>query len=581
MWPVSAALRLGRVGAVCVLLGVGPGADRASGQPAGAPQPRAAQGETVYVNANVYTADPARPRAGAIAVRDGVIVEVGPSEALRVRHPRAGVVDLAGRTVLPGLIDAHGHMAGLGELTLSTLDLTGVASEEAMVALAVERAKTLPPGAWVVGRNWDHERWPGRRLPTRAALSAALPDNPVFLERVDGHSAVANDAALARAGLTPQTQAPAGGAILRDPRGEPTGVLIDNAMELVTRVIDAPAPPIEDLLLEAQRRCVEAGLTGVHDMSVSVPAAEAYQRLDESGRLVLHVNVYLASAYAPGYFAARPPTRTDRLHIAGAKAYADGALGSRGAWLLEPYADRPADDRGNAYTGLAVTAPEQIRDLAAHALERGYQLVVHGIGDRANRQILDAFEAALAQGPDRAQPPRFRVEHAQVLSPSDVPRFGALGVIASVQPTHCTSDMRWVPDRLGPERSRGAYAWASVLRAGGRLAGGSDFPVESHNPFLGFYAAVTRQDASGWPEGGWHPEERLTREEALRVFTIDAAYAGFREQRQGSITPGKAANFIVIDRDVMTCPAAEIPATRVLRTVIDGQTVHDAGPKNP
>jgi len=263
----------------------------------------------------------------------------------------------------------------------------------------------------------------------------------------------------------------------------------------------------------------------------------------------------------------------DRITVRACKLYMDGAMGSRGAWMLDAYADRPTGPDGKPYTGLSVSSPDLIEAVAKHGLERGYQVCTHAIGDRGNREVLDAYERAMSQTATRNTDPRFRIEHAQLLSLADIPRFATLGVIPSMQPTHCTSDMRWVDQRVGPDRARGAYAWASLLRNGSRIAAGSDFPVEGHNPFLGFYAAVTREDATGQPTGGWHPSERMTRDETLRAFTLDAAYASFEEQSRGSLAPGKLADFIVVDRDVMTCEPREILGTKVLRTVVGGETV--------
>lgn len=325
--------------------------------------------------------------------------------------------------------------------------------------------------------------------------------------------------------------------------------------------------------------CFSVGLTCVHDMGVSPQEVEMYKRLEGERRLKLRVYALVPSFHAMRYFEERGVYIGDRLVVRGAKAYMDGAMGSRGAWLLEAYADRAVDDAGAAYVGLSVSEPSFIRDLAAHGLEKGYQVCVHAIGDRANREVLDAYRDAwsVAGGVGDASP-RFRIEHAQLLHADDIGRLArtARGVIASMQPTHCTSDMRWVEARIGRERARGAYAWSSLLRAGTVIAGGSDFPVESHNPFFGFYAAVTRQDRGGMPEGGWLPEERVTREEALRMFTMGAAYAGFMEGRIGSLSSGKEADFIVVDRDPMTCEVRDLAGARVLRTVIAGETVFEA-----
>ena len=539
---------------------------------------------TLYLNANAYTVDAARPRAGAFAVRDGSFVAVGSEAEVRARLAELGggafdTVDLEGKTVLPGLIDAHGHLAGLGALQVGVLDLAGTTSYEQVIEIISERAEHTPAGDWILGRGWDNESWADKSLPTHDALSEAVPDHPVWLGRVDGHAALANRAAMDTTDISPETTGPDGGELLRNPDGTLTGVFVDNAESLVERAIPAGARgDPETMIRAAQDACLAAGLTSVHDMGVHPRTAEMYRALAERGELKLRVHAACPAPFAVKYFGDHEPERSDRFSYAATKVYIDGAMGSRGAWLLEPYSDRPeyetGDKAGEPYTGLAVREPGFIEMLARHALEHGYQVFAHAIGDRGNQEVLDAYARAAASTGKPLADARFRIEHAQVIAPADISRFAALGVIASMQPTHCTSDMRWVEQRVGMDRARGAYAWASLLRSGAVIVGGSDFPVESHNPFLGFYAAVTRQNAEGKPAGGWRPEERMTREETLRSMTLDAAYSVFMEGRVGSIQPGKLADFIVIDRDVMTCDANDIIGTRVLRTVLGGETVY-------
>lgn len=530
--------------------------------------------DVIFVNGNVYTLNPARPRAAAIVVARDRIVAVGSNaEAQTLKRADTRIIDLGGRTVLPGLIDAHGHMAGLGAFALGRIDLSTAKSADEMVSTVAERARNAKPGEWIIGGRWDHESWPDRKLPTHEKLSAAAPSNPVWLRRVDGHAGLANAAAMKLAGVSRESASPSGGEILRDADGEPTGVFIDNAMTLIAARLPPESRDPAEPLRAAQRLCLAAGLTGVHDAGCSPADVEIYKQLLERGELTLRIYAMIDGNAAIPYFHANDPLIGDRLTVRAAKLYADGAMGSRGAWLLEPYADRPTDDAGKPYTGLNVMQPEFMRQVAETGLRRGFQVCTHAIGDRGNRETLDAYEAALKAHPTGNH--RYRIEHAQLLAPQDIPRFAALGVIPSMQPTHCTSDMRWVDARVGSTRAAGAYAWADLLRSGAVLAFGSDFPVESHNPFFGLHAAVTRQDPAGSPAGGWRPQQRLSREEALRAFTLGAAYAAFEESHKGTLEPGKLADFIVLDRDVMTCDVDRIRDTRVLATYVGGQPAYE------
>jgi predicted amidohydrolase YtcJ len=496
---------------------------------------------------------------------------VGPDRgALSLSGPATSRLDLTGRTVIPGMIDAHGHLMTLGK-ALRTVDLTGTRSYEVVIEGVVARARTVPLGEWILGRGWDQNDWSSTAFPTHDALSQAVPDHPVLLERVDGHAMLANAAAMRLANLTSATPDPAGGRVLRDAARQPTGVLVDDAVNLVERVVP---PPGEE---ERQARALAAlaelnrwGLTGVHDAGVSPAEIATYRALARDGRFTIRDYVMVDDTSAAGWFRRGVQAGLDGGHlwIRAVKAYADGALGSRGAALLEAYSDDP----GNR--GLILTEGESLRHLAVGALRAGFQLNGHAIGDRANRMVLDAFETAFAEVP--VADPRFRIEHAQVVNAADIPRFAALGVIPSMQGSHQTSDMYWAVERLGAGRALGAYAWRSLLNTGVILPNGSDFPVESPNPLLSFRAFFTRQDPSGWPPGGWYPAQRTTREEALLAVTLWPARASFMEADVGSLAPGKYADFVVLDRDIMTADPADVLGARVLRTVLGGRTVYEA-----
>jgi predicted amidohydrolase YtcJ len=539
--------------------------------------------DLVLVRGVFYPVEPAAPVAGSLAVRDGAIVYLGPDDgADALRGPDTEVIDLAGRAVTPGLIDAHAHLAGLGA-ALAQVDLVATGSYSQVVAKTAAAAAEQPAGTWVRGRGWDQNDWPEKGFPTHGELSAAVPGHPVWLTRVDGHAALLNAAALAELGIDAATVDPPGGRFLRDEAGAPTGVLIDNAMDVASGRIAAPPAEEQDRrLAAAAAHAVARGLTTVTDMGVDEPAIAAYRRLHAAGRLPLRAALFLTdSAPLLAAWLARGPEidPAGRLTVRGVKLYADGALGSRGAALVEPY----ADDEGNL--GLLTASGDHLREVTARALDAGFQVGIHAIGDRGNLVALDAIEGALAgrrppgtqAAPASAADLRLRIEHFQVARLQDVERLARLGVIASMQPTHATSDMPWAGDRVGERRLAGAYAWRKVLDAGGRLALGSDFPVEQVDPLLGLHAAVTRQDLAGEPAGGWLPEERLDRDEALRGFTLDAAHSLFLDHLVGSLAVGKRADLVVFDRDPMRVPAAEIPAAKVDLTLVDGEVVYRRG----
>ncbi len=521
-------------------------------------------------NGVIYTMDPARPRAEALAIRGARIVAVGTeTEVRQAAGEPSRVMDLEGKTVVPGLIDAHGHMGSLG-LSLETLDLTAVGSAEGAARLVAAEAARRKPGEWILGRGWDQNKWPAKEFPTHQALSAAAPQNPVALTRVDGHALWVNRKAMDLADLSRSTADPPGGRILREPQGNPSGVLVDLAQGLVTRHIPkGAAGDLKERLARAAAECARLGLTEVHDAGVDLETVAAYRQLHAEGRLPLRVYAMI-SAPGPAFEESlkRGPQVGEFLTVRSFKMVLDGALGSRGAALLEPYADEP----GNR--GLLRIPSEAFLSVVERALDRGFQVNTHAIGDRANRLVLDLYEAAFEGRQEGLHDRRFRIEHAQVIALEDFPRFTRLGLIASIEATHATSDMPWAGARLGPERVRGAYAWQTLMKLGVKISNGSDFPVESANPLWGFYAAITRQDHQGRPAGGWFPDQRMSREEALRSFTLDAAYAAFEEKEKGSLAPGKLADLVVLSRDIIEIPPAEILTTEVVLTILGGKTVY-------
>ncbi len=522
--------------------------------------------DLIVVGGTIITMDPLRPRVDGVAVRDGRVEVTGTAaEVRRLAGPRTRVVDLAGRAATPGLVDGHAHLVGLGR-ALEQASLRGAASAEEAAALVAEAARDRPAGEWIQGRGWDQNLWPGKAFPTHAILDGVVPSHPVAMRRIDGHALWVNAAALRAAGVTRDTADPPGGKIVRDERGEPTGVFIDNAMELIERKIpDATPAAVRRHILAGAKAAVAAGLVGVHDMGIDDVAIAEYRALAASGELPLRVYAFLEGSTLADTLAGRRPDEdpdgTALFVLRGVKLYADGALGSRGAALLEPYVDDP----GNR--GLVLTPAERIREVAKVALAHGWQVGTHAIGDRANREVLDAYEAA---GVTAAS--RFRVEHAQVVAPADFERFARLGVIASMQPTHATSDMPWVEARVGPERAKGAYAWRTMLEAGARLSSGSDFPVEEVPPLHGLWAAVTRQDREGLPGGGWFPEQRLSLDEAVHSYTVGPAFASFSEMHRGRLVPGQVADITIYDRDLRP---ESLRDTQVDLTIVGGRVVYE------
>jgi predicted amidohydrolase YtcJ len=535
-------------------------------------QPQQQPADLIVTNARIYTVDESHPLADAMAVRGGKVQFVGSTRAaMALRGASTRVIDLNGRTVIPGMVDAHGHVDNLG-LALRTVDLTGTSSYDEVIARVAARAKTMQPGQWIIGRGWDQNDWGDTRFPTHDKLTAAVPNNPVYLTRIDGHAGLANAAALKAANITAQTRDPEGGHIERTADGSPAGVFVDNAQGLLRRVV--PRPTRDEVKSDVRAAIAEAqkwGLTGVHDAGASSQVLDIYEELGKAGQLDFRMYAMISddSTALAKWFARGPLVGgyDNTLWIRSIKLYIDGALGSRGAALLDPYADMANTN------GLLVSKPEHIGEVAARALKTGFQVNTHAIGDRGNRIVLDEYEKALKTTPVADH--RFRIEHAQILSPDDIPRFAELGVIPSMQASHQTSDMYWAGTRLGPTRLLGAYAWRSLLNNGSIIPNGSDFPVEQVNPLISFHAAFARQDAHDWPPNGWYPEQKMTRDEALRSITLWPAYAAFQENVMGSLTPGKLADFVVLDQDIMRVAPEQVLRTQVLATYVGAKAVYE------
>ncbi|MFA5962873.1 MAG: amidohydrolase family protein [Sphingomonas sp.] len=477
--------------------------------------------------------------------------------------------DMHGKVLLPGFVDAHGHVMALGFRALE-LDLHDTTSLEEAKAKIAAYVAANPDRKWIVGGGWNQEKWGLGRFPTAADLDEVVKDRPVWLSRADGHASWANSAAMAAAGVNAKSVSPPGGRIEKT-GGIPNGVFVDSAQQLVERVVPQPLPKERDVAFrKAQEILLGFGVTATSDMGTSIDDWLSYRRAGDVGALRIRIMSYASGVDTAIQIGGNGPTPWlygDRLRMGGVKLFADGALGSRGAWLKAPYSDAPGQ------SGAGFMTDTVLQNLMSRAAMDHYQVAVHAIGDRANAQVLDAIdEMAQTYKGDR----RWRIEHAQIVDPADLPRFGQHGTIASMQPVHQTSDMHMAEARLGPERLAGAYAWASMLKNGSQLAFGTDFPVESPDPFAGWAAAFTRQDANGQPYGGWRPEERVTREQAWRAYTIGAAYAGFAEDKFGSLAPGQRADFIIVDRDPTLASPSDLRATKVEQTWVGGEKVWEA-----
>jgi predicted amidohydrolase YtcJ len=532
-----------------------------------------AHADTIIDHANGYTlnAGGALQRFTSLAFDDlGRIVAVGSEAEMAARLPKAQHIDAQGKTLLPGLIDAHGHVFELGEIA-SSVELFSPSTLNGALKAVADFSKSHPKNAWVIGFGWNQEIWKLGRFPTAAELDTVVADRPALLHRVDGHAIWVNTKALEMAGVSRDTPDPKGGKIERDASGKPTGVLVDAAMDLVHKVVPLPTPSdARGMLDNALAALSKVGLTSVHDAGIKVVQDDLYRDYADHGKLTTRVYAMIGDTTADfDELSKEGPLKSyanDVYALAAVKLYSDGALGSRGAALLAPYSDMPST------RGLLFYPNAEMLAKMNKAMKAGYQVNVHAIGDAGNRQILDAYAQLIPKYNNVEL--RHRIEHAQVVALEDIPRFRALGIIPSMQPTHATSDQNMAEQRVGHDRIKGAYAWRTFLDQGSRIACGSDFPVESPNPFEGLHAAVTRQNNAGVPVGGWYKNQAMTLTEAFRCFTLDAAYAAHQENVIGSLEPGKWADFILIDRDLFKVPAEQIGKTQVLQTWMGGKRVY-------
>jgi predicted amidohydrolase YtcJ len=542
--------------------------------------PKVETADTVFKNGNIYTVNERQPHAEAIAIKAGRVIFVGSNaDAKKYEGKQTRVVDLQGHMVVPGLTDSHNHLIGVG-LREMTLNLEGTTSLEDFLTKVKARVERAKPGEWITGRGWIETFWKPPVFPTRQDLDRVAPDNPLYLVRADGHGAVANSAALKSAGIDRNTPNPFGGEISKDKAGEPTGMLLDNAKGLVTKHIPSTTDAdIEQAVLLGVKRETELGWCQVQDAGGSYEEVALYRKLYEAGKIKLRI---YKAVYGPTKDSQRllgegasVGAYDNRLTVRTIKIVLDGALGSRGAALLEPYSDKPDT------SGFLTQKEEELLPMLEEALRQGIQVETHAIGDRANRTILNLYEKAMAAVPPeqrKIREPRWRVEHAQIVNPVDIPRFAKLGVIPSMQPSHAIGDLHFAPSRLGIKRLEGAYAWQSFIKSGAIVPGGSDAPVERGEPMIEFYAAVARRDQKGFSGEGWHPEQAVSREQALKMFTLWPAMAAFEEKLKGSIEVGKLADLTVLSADIMKIPEMEILKTQCLMTVIGGEIVYQRQP---
>ncbi|WP_223033819.1 amidohydrolase [Hanstruepera marina] len=516
------------------------------------------QVDAVVINGTVYTVSDNFDKAEAFAIKDGKFLEVGNSEDLKNKYQADTIIDAKGKAIFPGFIDAHCHFYNLG-LNTQEVNLKGTTSFDDVMKRVLDYQNQRQT-SFVIGRGWDQNDWEDKNFPNKKLLDALFPETPVALTRIDGHAMLCNQAALDLANITPETEAE-GGEVIKE-NGELTGVLIDNPMLLVEAIFPKPNRELQiNALLDAQKICTNLGLTTVSDAGLDKEVIELIDSLQQSGDLQMRVYAMISNTEKNlDHYLPQGKIRTDRLNVQSVKVYADGALGSRGATLKAPYSDK------ENHFGAMLIGLDDYEQFAKRIKKAGYQMNTHAIGDSANRYVLQTYQKVLEGESDR----RWRVEHAQIITDNDFKVFEDDNIIPSIQPTHATSDMYWAEDRLGAERIKGAYAYKTLLNARGKVALGTDFPVENVSPFLTFYAAVARQDVEGFPEGGFNAQDGLTREETLKGMTIWAAYSNFEEQEKGSIEVGKFADFIILDQDIMEVEIGKVPETKVLHTFING-----------
>jgi predicted amidohydrolase YtcJ len=527
----------------------------------------------ILTNGKVFTADDKGTVAEAVAIDGERIVAVGTTADINSKFTAERSIDLAGKLVTPGFNDAHIHFLG-GGLSLLAVELLGSKTKEEAVQRIAAKIKELPPGSWIVGRGWDHTLW-GGEWPTRQDLDRVAPNNPVFVGRVDGHVSWANSLALQKAGVTRDTKAPEGGELLKDASGEPTGILKETAAELVGRVV--PEPTREQQLSGIERALEEArryGLTSIQDNS-GYETTKLYRELLKAGKLTVRISEWQDFGNSIDELKRQRSEFASfnddplRLRLTALKGYVDGTLGSRTAAMLAPFSDDPHN------SGIPRRSPEELTRMIVERDRAGFQIALHAIGDKANRMAIDGYEAASKQNAHAGAPRRHRLEHAQVIAPSDFSRIRDLGILASMQPSHAISDKRWAQDRLGEYRVQGAYAWHMMRSFGIHVPFGTDWPVEPVNPYLGLFAAVTRQSPEGDPVGGWWPQERVSMAEAIRCYTAESAYASFEEKEKGQIVPGMLADLVVHSRDLLTIKPEEILKTEAVFTILGGKVVYE------